>query len=264
MKHFFPILLLLYAAAGKAQSGASFIATGKNMANGAASFGLSNNPGYLPEPTHFIGLYGQNRFSGTNISHGAIAYSNRKSNNAWGLNTVFSGTSYFYQTDIQGAYGLKLTENLNLGVSLGLNTLNMAGMESTAEIISLSGKIGGSYSSKKWTTSFVVVNPWNHRSEVISRQPSIHLAAGYQVNSITKVYAQYRKDKSETDAVGIAVDYKAAKSIRILASMQTGPEPFSAGLVYITSKLDFSFATAYHTYLGFSPAFSLSWHISKK
>lgn len=264
MRHLFPILLLFYAISVKAQSGATFIATGKNMANGAASFGLSNNPGNLPEATHFIGLFGQNRFSGTNIANGAMAYSNMKSNNAWGLHTVFSGTGYFNHTDIQGAYGLMLAENLNLGVSLGLNTLNMAGMESNTEKFSLSGKIGGSYSAKKWTTSFVVVNPWNHRSEVITRQPSLHMAAGYQVNGITKVYAQYRKDKSGTDAIGVAVDYKAAKSIRLLASMQTGLEPFSAGLVYITSKMNFSFATAYHTYLGFSPAFSLSWHISKK
>lgn len=264
MKRLFPILILFITQNIKAQSGAEYIAIGKNMANNAASFGLANNPGYLPENGQFLGVFGQNRFTGTKISNGGIVYSNRKSNNSWGLQSVFSGTSYFYQSDIQAGYSLLLSENFNLGLSLGLNSLNMAGIETSAEKHALSGKIGGSYSLKKWTTSFVLVNPWNNQSEIISRQPSLHLSAGYQVNGITKVYAQYRKDKAGTDAVGVALDYKAGKSFRFLASMQTGVEPFSAGLVYNNHNLKFSLATAYHTYLGFSPAFSLAWQLSKK
>lgn len=241
-----------------AQQGASFWGLGGNEANRYAGFGLSNNPGMPFTGKAMVGVWGQQRFTGTELVHGGVALALRNKGTLYGGDFLYRGTSNFSVNSAHISLCQVMSSQLSVGFSVGVTTLYQS--MSTQRNAWLSGRLGAAFQvNEKWDASAVLINPWSRTYDGNIVAPAGALALGYTINPLTKAAFQYRYNAQFQPVYGIAIRHEYGKHLVFNGALQTGPEPFSGGIEYRSGSAAFAFSTRYHTYLGLSPAFSLVW-----
>lgn len=259
----FPALIAAFCFLGKlsAQHGALFRAAGSNEATEAGNFALANNPGRLHREKQQAGGWMQQRFTGTELVHGGMAWSGRFGQTAIGADASYRGTQHFNQSSVHLSAGQNFSKQFSAGFSAGYT-----GYFQSSEYGRrgrLTGKIGAALRiNDRWDAAAVLIDPWTRQDDFFASGPAAALALGYQVNNITRIWGHYRYSEQFPPVYGLTLRHAPAKDFQLVASVQTGYEPVSAGLEYSRSGFRLSFSTAYHTYLGFSPAFSLLWSVN--
>jgi hypothetical protein len=256
------IPLLVAAGMVKGQAGAGFIALGKNLANPNAAFALANNCAVFNNKKYEFGFYGNNRFAGTQIYNGGIAGHLLLNKTALGLNVGYNGTNRYSANWIECNVGEKLNDKITLGLSLGYAQVKQAlDYGATGRI---TGKLAANtVINKQFSAAVVLVNPWLLHDKWMENASQLHAAITYKINQLTQVAAQVKQESNATAIYGLTFKH-AHNAFAFLAALQTGNEPISAGITYQKSNLQFVFSSAYHLYLGFTPAFSLLWGIEKR
>jgi len=241
-----------------AQQGASYWGLGGNEANRDAVFGLSNNPGVAYTGKAMGGVWGQQRFTGTSLVQGGAALALRSKGSMYGGDFSYHGTSNFSVNAAHLSLCQVISSQFSVGFSVGYTTLYQSMLNNRPTW--LSGRLGASFQmNDKWDASAVIVNPWNRTYDGGMAVPAGALALGYKINPLTKGGFQYRYNAQNQPVYGIALRHEYGKRMVFNGALQTGPEPFSGGIEYKSGSAVFAFSTRYHTYLGFSPAFSLLW-----
>jgi hypothetical protein len=240
------------------QAGADLAALGGNTANPDASISLANNPAVFGTNKTEFASWMQNRFTGTALVNGGLAFHLLKNHSAFGLSAHYQGTALFRSTSFHLNGGQRITDYLSLGFAIGYTSIQQgAGYGNVGRV---SGKIAlQAKTGRKFDAAAVLSNPWAANDTWSTNSPRADIAVGYAVSRNTKVYAQF-KTQPETNAIyGLALVYKVQEKIVFRAAFQNGYEPVSAGVEWQLKNLRFSAGTAYHSYLGFSPAFALKW-----
>lgn len=241
-----------------AQQGASYWGLGGNEANRDAGFGLSNNPGAAFNAKAMGGVWGHQRFTGTSIVRGGAAAAFRSKGTMYGGDFSYSGTVHFSVNAAHLSLCQVISSQFSLGFSVGYSTLYQSML--TDRQAWLSGRLGAVFQiNEKWDASAVIMNPWNRTYDDGMSVPGGALALGYKINPLTRAGFQYRYHAQNQPVYGIAIRHEYGKRMVFNGALQTGPEPFSGGIEYRSGRTAFAISTRYHTYLGFSPAFSLLW-----
>ena len=251
-------LLLCFWESSFAQYGAAVYGLGGNEANKDAGFGLSNNPGSAFAGKATGGVWGQQRFTGTSLVQGGAALAYRSKGTMYGGDYSYRGTPNFSVTSAHVALCQVISSQLSFGFSVGYTTLFQSMLNNRP--LWLSGRLGAAFQvNEKWDASAVIINPWNRTYDGGIAVPAAALSLGYRVNPLTRAGFQYRYNAQFQPVYGVAIRHEYGKRIVFNGALQTGPEPFSGGIEYKSGAVTFALATRYHTYLGFSPAFSLLW-----
>lgn len=244
-----------------AQHGAMFRAAGSNEATGASGFSLANNPGQIHTEKQQAGVWMQQRFTGTALNNGGLAYSARVKHSAFGADALWRGTRNFSQTRFHLSAGQEISKNFSVGFSAGITSvrqsLGFGGQQR------FTGKLGAWFRiNDKWDAATVLMNPWLKADALFPEGPQAAMSLGYQVNSQTRAWGHFRYNAEMESVYGMTLKHAPARNLAMVISLQSGPEPVSAGLEFSKKNLRFSLSTAYHTYLGFSPAFSCLWSVN--
>jgi hypothetical protein len=241
-----------------AQHGAAVYGLGGNEANRDAGFGLSNNPGAAFTGKAAGGVWGRQRFTGTALVQGGAAVAFRNKGTMYGGDFTYNGTSNFSVNAAHLSLCQVISSRFSVGFSVGYTTLYQVMLAQRPGW--LSGKLGAAFQlNEKWDASAVLMNPWNRTYDGGMALPAGALALGYKINPFTRAGFQYRYNAQNQPVYGIALRHEYGKRIVFNGALQTGPEPFSGGVEYKSGTVVFALSTRYHTYLGFSPAFSLVW-----
>lgn len=257
MKQFILPIWLVAAGYTFGQSGAACIASGGNLANTSATFSLANNPAFSTTKKE-INLYGRNRFTGTVLADGGICGHITLKGTAVGFRTAWSGTGKYNRQTAEFCAGQKLSDKLSLGFAAGYQGISQ--WQDYGRSGGVTGRLG-MYSTlnPKVNAAMVILNPWAGESTDLFLQRRADISFGYSVNPITDIHAHFRTLNGTGAVFGLSLDHRYKEKIRFLASLQTGYEPLSAGIFFTQKNLCTGIATAYHTYLGFTPSFSLQW-----
>lgn len=241
-----------------AQQGASYWGLGANEANRNGVFGLSNNPGVAFSGKATGGVWGQQRFAGTSLVQGGAVLAIRSKGTMYGGDYSYRGTPNFSVTAAHVSLCQVISSQLSVGFSVGYTTLFQSMLSNRPSW--LSGRLGAAFQmNDKWDASAVIINPWNRTYDGGVAVPAGALALGYKINPFTRAGFQYRYNAQNQPVYGIALRHEYGKRLVFNGALQTGLESFSGGIEYKSGTLMFAIATRYHTYLGFSPAFSLIW-----
>lgn len=248
----------VFGAVANAQHGASFWGLGGNEANKDAGFGLSNQPASVFSSKSTGGVWGQQRFTGTSIVHGGAAVAFRNKGTMYGGDFSYRGTSDFSVSAAHLSLCQIISSQFSVGFSVGYTSLFQSML--TERPGWLSGRLGAIFQmNEKWDASAVIMNPWNRTNDGGMAAPAGALSLGYKVNPLTRAAFQYRYHAQYQPVYGMSIRHEYGKRIVFSGALQTGPEPFSGGFEYKSASGVFGLATRYHTYLGFSPAFSWVW-----
>ena len=262
MKHIALPVFLVAAGNIWGQAGANLTALGGNTANPDAAFSLTNNPAHFVNNKAELGVWGTNRFTGTNLVNGGFAFHAVHAHSAIGFSADYSGSPLFHKTGFYLHGGQKFKDNFSCGFSIGYRHLFQAN-----EYRGIRGRVTGKLAThfaftKKADAALVISNPWMVKDEWSLAPSSIHLSLGYLVATGSKVYAQFKQQNESSAIFGLALVHKFREQFEFRAALQNGYEPLSIGISWKQKNLSLSLASAYHTYLGFSPAFSLLWQKS--
>lgn len=240
------------------QAGGDFVANGSNLANTHHSQSFFTNPAAVLDKKYAIGMWGNQRFAGTDILNGGFNFAKGFKSSSAGLSALYAGTQNYYRSQIEGSYGIKMSDNLCLGIALGMVSIQQAPIGFRRN--NASARIGF-YSSfaPKWTASAVLVNPMYRISNKYGMLTGAHVAVRYKVNTNTEAGVQAAVMPNSANVIGLNLVHQFSKKFQAMATLQSGYEPVSCGLALTTEKLKLSFAAAYHSYFGFAPSFALVW-----
>ncbi len=241
-----------------AQSGALINGLGGNEANTAAAFGLANQPAFIFQEKYRAGLWMQQRFTGTNISHGGFCFATKAANTIFGADFAYRGTTHFNSTGLHISLSQQFNPNFSAGFSVGWAGITQdPGYDRPGR---LTGKLGTVFRmNEKWDASAIIINPWLQQDAYFSENPAAALSIGYLSNQNTKLWAQFRYSSNAQGIYGIAFRHTVAKKLHFTGALQSGPEPISTGIEFAKNNLSIALATRYHVQLGFSPSLGIHW-----
>ncbi|MBL7813279.1 MAG: hypothetical protein JNL57_13745 [Bacteroidetes bacterium] len=250
------IILFLFGINLRAQS--SFIALGQNPANPMSAFSLAVSPAVFPKSKMSAGVWGGNRFTGTDLANGGICGHFQLRHTALGLSTTYAGRPEHAFTTVQANLSQQFSPRLSAGVSAGVSSiLQISGYPNQSRF---TGKLGLLYTFiPNAEVSVLLENPWLDHRSFFPEYPLAALSVGYHFDTITRAWIQYRNDPQRGPVWGVAVAHSPARNITLFASAQTGAEPLAGGIRFQKSALRAELSTAWHSRLGFSPTFSLLW-----
>jgi len=246
-------------------------ARGAAMANAAVCFddinaAYSNQAGLAFINDVSFSSYGERRFlaEGLNSYLFAAALPFDKIG-TFGLAINYFGFSDYNEQKIGLNYARKLAKNFSLGVQLdylGTRIPNYGVAHSVTVELGLLAKL-----NEKVSLGAHVYNPVNAKIGPNDRLPTL-LSLGMSFEPSKKVFlsAQLDKDIYNHPFVGrFGMEYRPIDALYIRAGVSAAAlAQASFGIGVNLAQLKIDFATSYHQVLGFTPAFSLSYHLHKK
>jgi hypothetical protein len=239
------------------QSGATLFSLGQNQAISSTVFGLSNSPANWGNQKSSVGLWARNRYTGTSLVQGGLAGHLTKSNTAFGADIRYSGTDHFNFSSLHASVGQRFSNAFSAGFCVGISGIRQD--QAYGNKYRITGKLAMHLQlTQKVDVGAVLQNPWLHSDPFFADNPEAHMAIGYNMNTVTKSWAHYRYS-AEGAIYGLSIQHSFHKTFTVTGTLQTGFEPIAVGVQYKSKEMLLSFSSAYHTYLGFSPAFSIVW-----
>lgn len=237
-----------------AQAGAMFVAAGENMAVPGLKYTSSGNPAAVVTENE-LGFLVRNRFTGTQLVQGAVAYAASFRHSSAGISANYSGTGFLNSQRIFFSLGQALNPSFRIGCSAGVHSI-WQGAEYGRKT-QLAGTIACQYTATKTTeVGLAISNPWAIPQNNDLNAAAIHAAVAINISKGTQLCVQYRQQAGSSGIPGIGLVF-SRKQFTCRSTLQTGYEPICAGIEFHSKNLVFAMAGAYHIYLGLSPSFSL-------
>jgi hypothetical protein len=254
-------------------------ATGENWPVGGRSAGMSNASitlsdiwsvsnnqaglAYLKDIS--AGVYYEDRFDLKDLSLKAGALAIPTKSGVFGLSTTYFGYSQYYESKAGLAYGKSFGNKFSAGVQLDYLSTHIA--ENYGNSSTIAAEAGLMYRlNKHICIGAHIFNPTRARVAKYNdeRAPTIaDLGLSYTFSDKIIVVIESEKDIQYNAVFKAGVEYHPVKAIYFRTGISTNPmlNSFGFGLEYHNFSLDF--ASSYHQALGFTPQFSLIYHVNK-
>lgn len=212
-----------------------------------------------------VGAFYENRFFVKDIAQSGFAIAAPIKKGTFGLSYSSLGYKLYRESQATLSYGMKLSENVSVGV--GIDYLNTKIADIYGQAHAVTGSIG---LTAKILPQLVIAthiyNPFrakitNYNNEKI---PTI-FKFGAQYIFSKKVFLVAEAEKTSAQKINIkgGIEYNPSSLIylRVGGSSYPTQAAFGVGVNYNGLKIDMS--TAYHNVLGFSPQIGLSYAFGK-
>lgn len=214
-----------------------------------------------------IGIYAENRFLlpqfnlytgsiGIKTKHGGVAF-----------HGSYFGFDLFHQMQLSFAYGLSISQKVDVGVQFNYYTVQQANGYGTAS--SINGSIGAIFHlTEKVHLGINVYNPENSQlgnKGLPEKLPAQYtFGMGYDASDKVYVSAELVKEENFPASVNAGFQYRFQKQFfaRLGIATATSNVYGGVGLAFDHYKIDI--AASYHPQLGISPAVLLVFDIGKK
>jgi hypothetical protein len=253
-------ILLVAAGSTLGQAGSGFTAGGSNLAFSETLASMANNPANSGQFKKELQLWSLNKFTQTQLMLGGVSAQMKWGHSTFGINASYSGTEYFNRSKIEMGLAQEFSPDIAIGIALGWNKLFQALSYSPAQFIS--AKIGFKVKILPKVHLYgVISDPWTQNKILYKQFPRIDISFSYPINKSLIIHPQFKVTSNTKSSVGLAFSQIIENKLKLIACLQTGNEPLSAGLVFNQNAFSLQIATSFHQYLGFSPSFSLNWHV---
>jgi hypothetical protein len=212
------------------------------------------------------GIFHENRFLTKELSLSAAAIALPVKGGTFGLNFSSFGYKAYRETKYGLAFGKSFGDKIAGGIQIDYLTTQIADGYGKKGV--LTGEAGFQFKLlKKLTIGAHIFNLSrtkiaDYNNERIST--TIRLGFSYTFSDKVFVLVETEKDIDERPILKAATEYKVAKILFLRAGVSTNPtlSSFGFGLFLKNVKLDFS--ANYHSVLGFTPQFGLTYDFNKQ
>ncbi len=212
-----------------------------------------------------VGAFYENRFFVKELSQSGFAVAAPIKKGTFGLSYSSMGYNLYRESQATLSYGMKLSENVGVGV--GIDYLNTKIADIYGQAHAITGSVG--LTAKilpQMTIATHIYNPFrakitNYNNEKI---PTIFkLGAQYVFSKKVCIVAEAEKTSAQKINIKGGIEYNPSSLIylRVGGSSYPTQAAFGLGVNYNGLKIDMS--TAYHNVLGFSPQIGLSYAFGK-
>lgn len=270
MKSFLLSLLILpiclLSSNGEGPIGARSAALGHASSTLFDVWSARNNQGSLAfvRKTE-VGAFYENRFFVKELSQSGFTVAAPIKKGTFGLSYSSMGYNLYRESQATLSYGMKLSENVAVGV--GIDYLNTKIADIYGQAHAVSGSIG--LTAKilpQMTIATHIYNPFrakitNYNNEKV---PTIFkLGAQYTFSKKVFIVAEAEKTSAQKINIKGGIEYNPSSLIylRVGGSSYPTQAAFGLGVNYNGLKIDVS--SAYHNVLGFSPQIGLSYAFGK-
>ncbi|MFT5581171.1 MAG: hypothetical protein ACI9G9_000417 [Psychromonas sp.] len=267
---FMKTILLLLSACFVARSysqGLSFVgAESAAMAHTTLTdfngFSPFHNPGLIAKKQGLaFGLHYQNLFSLQDLQTQAASLVSSNDKMGFSLSVSKYGRSSYQETQAALGFGLKLSPQLFVGIKADYFVLQLPEYYGKTE--NFSASLGLVYVlNEEWEfgSSFLNVN-----QDLLSdfkedrMTPLLRMGAKFSPSSSTSIRAEVWKEPASQLALKLGADYRLASSFYLRGGVDIFQRQFAFGFGYRIKNWQMDISSQYHTRLGWSPVFSLSY-----
>ncbi|NTW31774.1 MAG: hypothetical protein HGB12_03980 [Bacteroidetes bacterium] len=256
---------------------ASF-ATGENIPVGGRAAGMGNasvtfcdfwaihhnQAGLTGVKAFSAGIYYENRFGLKNLGlkSGAIVYPTKSG--VFGLSMTSFGYSMYNESKIGLAYAKAFGDRFSAGVQLDYLSTHIA--ENYGNSSAIAAEVGLIYKlNKNLSIGAHVYNPTKAKTASYNdeRAPTIvKLGLAYSFSEKVTISVESDKDIQYDPEIKAGIEYHPVKKLYFRTGISTNPVLNSFGFGLEFKNITFDFATSYHQTLGFTPQFSMIFHIT--
>ncbi len=270
MKSFLLLLLILpiclLSSNGEGPIGARSAALGHASSTLFDVWSARNNQGSLAfvRKTE-VGAFYENRFFVKELSQSGFAVAAPIKKGTFGLSYSSMGYNLYRESQATLSYGMKLSENVAVGV--GIDYLNTKIADIYGQAHAVSGSIG--LTAKILPQLIIATHIYNpFRAKITNynneKVPTIFkLGAQYTFSKKVFIVAEAEKTSAQKINIKGGIEYNPSSLIylRVGGSSYPTQAAFGLGVNYNGLKIDVS--SAYHNVLGFSPQIGLSYAFGK-
>lgn len=240
---------------------------GSTQVANANVWATHHNPGLLPWTENIsFGIAGENRFFIPELMSQGFAAIVPLKNSAFGLSFASHGFSEYRRSRVGLSYGIKLSDQIAMGIGLNYDALNLGNFYGSSGAVSAT--IGFSaHVNESLTIGASAFNPFgaklsNNLDEYI---PSLlALGANYKFSDKVSIASEIQKDINQKPLLKFGLDFHPAEILYIRTGFKTGPQSYTFGLGLKFENLSIDIANWFHPVLGSSPLISLQYQLAKK
>ena len=211
-----------------------------------------------------VGLYAGNRFMIREMNHAGIAGIFPQKNGALGFSGRFNGGGIFTSFSGSSSMGLKIHEQLGIGISMELTGFKWSGQPAS---LGMQAKGGMLYWVNPKTGLGFQVNQWfplGRRAENSNKTiRELITGIGTTVNEHLYLSMEIRKQTNALTEVSGLVEWQAAASIGFLAAINTTSNSFMMGLTKSVEKNKWGIIFSHHPQLGLSGNLTVNHGLAK-
>ena len=267
----FVCFLFILIAPSRGQNEAIPAANARTMAMGSTGVAFEgahslwrNQAGLAQLDGVHFSAFGEQRFLLSEIRSVSAGVALPTASGTFGLGVTYFGFDAFNQQQIGLAYGRKLMDELSIGAQfLALNTR----IPDYGQQIQFTFEVG--VMANIWPELKIgahIRNPMQIEITENETMPTIFsLGLGYLPSEKLLISAELEKDINFPVRTKVGLAYQLVPQFELRAGMATQPTQMSFGLGYkIGSGLQLNVASAYHSYLGMTPSFDITYKIGPR
>jgi hypothetical protein len=211
-----------------------------------------------------IGIHAGNRFMIRDMNHAGISGIFPQKNGALGFSGRFSGGGIFAGFSGSSSLGLKIHQQLGIGLSMELTGFKWSGQPFRMGMQAKGGmlywinpKTGLGFQVSQWIPIMRKTENYNRTvRELIT-------GIGTTVNENLYLSVEIRKQTNALTAISGLVEWQAAASIGLLAAINTTSHSFMMGLTKNTDKNKWGIIFSNHPQLGLSGMLTVNHGLAK-
>lgn len=211
-----------------------------------------------------LGFHAGNRFMIREMNHAGIAFIYPQKNGALGFSGQYSGGGIFAGFSGSSSMGLKIHEQLGIGISMELTAFKWTGQSSS---LGMQAKGGMLYWVNPKTGLGFQVNQWFPIGRRLENSNSalreLITGIGSAVNEHLYVALEIRKRTNEGAEVSGLLEWEAAASIGLLAAINSTNHSFMMGLTKTMNRKKWGIMFSNHPQLGLSGSLTMNHGLAK-
>ena len=234
----------------------------KNGQQAESSAGMAAANAFQTIPQ--IGIHAGNRFMIRDMNHVGIACISPQKNGAMGFSGRFSGGGIYAGFSGSSSMGMKIHEQLGIGLSMELTGFKWSGQPLG---LGIEAKGGMLYWVNPKTGLGFQVNQWfplGQRMDNSNRTVrELITGIGTTVNESLYLSVEIRKQTNALTAISGLVEWQAAASIELLAAINSTSHSFMMGLIKKIEKNKWGIIFSNHPQLGLSGMITMNHGLAK-
>ena len=211
-----------------------------------------------------VGFHAGNRFMVKEMNHAGIAFILPQKNGALGFSGRFGGGGLFAGFSGSASMGLKIHEQLGIGLSMELTGFKWLGQSAS---MGMQAKGGMLYWINPKTALGFQVNQWFSLGRSVGNSNSMTreliTGMGTAVNAQLYIAMEIRKRTHELTEISGLVEWQAAASIGLLAAINSTSHSFMMGISKSIDKNKWGIFFNNHPQLGLSGSLTMNHGLAK-
>jgi hypothetical protein len=211
-----------------------------------------------------VGFHAGNRFMIKEMNHAGISFISPQKNGALGFSGSYRGGGIFAGFSGSASMGLKIHEQLGIGLSMELTGFKWLGQSAS---LGMQAKGGTLYWLNPTTGLGFQVNQWFPLGRRIENSNSITreliTGIGTAVNAQLYLSMEIRKRTHELTEISGLVEWQAAATISLLAAINSTSHSFMMGITKSKDKNKWGVIFSNHPQLGLSGSLTMNHGLAK-